>query len=81
MTSFPRNKRGDFHCALYIFMMQNTSTRRFAYSAPRGAQQSWELDQQRQWEQMYDEAHAYVASRYTTPVGSRYSAQGSRFGR
>jgi hypothetical protein len=62
-------------------MMQNTSTRRFSYSAPRGAQQSWELDQQRQWEQRYDELHAYVAgSRYTNPIGSRYSAQSSRFG-
>jgi hypothetical protein len=81
MTSFPRLTRGDFHCALYIIMMQNTSTRRFSYSAPRGAQQSWELDQQRQWEQRYDELQAYVAgSRYTNPIGSRYSAQSSRFG-
>lgn len=62
-------------------MMQNTRTRRFSYSAPSSVQNSWELDQQRQWEQRYDEVHAYVASRYTTPVGSRYSARSSRFGR
>jgi hypothetical protein len=62
-------------------MMQNTTTRRFSYSAPRGTQQSWELDQVRQWEQRYDELHAYLAStRYTNPIGSRYSAQSSRFG-
>ena len=62
-------------------MMQHTSTRRFSYSAPRGTQQSWELDQQRQWEQRYDELQAYVAgSRYTNAIGARYSAQSSRFG-
>ena len=63
-------------------MMQNNSTRRFAYSAPRGSLQSWHLDDQRQWEQWHDEMQAYLAgSRYTNPIGSRYSAQGSRFGR
>ena len=67
-------------------MMQNISTRRFTYSAPCGVEASVQREEDLrhdEWlrERAKRELHNYMNSRFAMQNGSRYSAQGSRFGR